>query len=136
MLASSRGSWADFPDGVAQPERIGFVEQGDRGIICAELEVMLLCDVFLGRPKVLRSANNRLQNAAELHPSCFGKLFWPKRTYDSVYVPGGVGLCSCAGADLLRCCHAVRVSEFVVYDPMQAVPRYVIEFDIELMQSN
>lgn len=102
-----------------------------------ECKVMLLCNVYLGRQKKERCCWNvsfggmydNVVSAKDLRPSFVDAVFCPHRCfgwclkggYDSVYAPGG---------DLL-CCNTVAVSEFVVYDPGQAIPLFLLEFDVD-----
>lgn len=84
---------------------------------------LLLCDVHLGNSKTLRKAAANLNPAEDLKPP------WPLQQlrnlgvsgiedYNSVYVPGGwFG--------------AVNVSEYVVYQEHQGLPRYLVEFEYE-----
>ncbi len=63
---------------------------------------LLLCKVLLGRSKVLKVANNNVT------------LDWlRKEGYDSVHAPRNTG---------------VQNDEFVIYDPAQAFPKYVIHY--------
>lgn len=85
---------------------------------------LLLCDVYLGNSKTLRRSASKLDPANDLKPS------WPLQQlrdlgvpgindYNSVYVPGGKWLC------------AVNVSEYVVYEAYQGLPRFLLEFEYE-----
>lgn len=84
---------------------------------------LLLCDVYLGKSKTLRRAANQFNPAEDLKPSW---LFQQIRAcgvariddYDSVSAPGGwFG--------------AVNVPEYIVYQPHQGIPRYLMEFEYE-----
>lgn len=99
-----------------------------------ESPVMLVCDVYLGRSQTWRTAATHLQSAEDLRPGSFTRLFCPRRKYHSVYAPGPsrhcngqVSSCCCCCCNV--CCHAVQVSEWIVYDPCQGIPRYVLEFE-------
>ncbi len=63
---------------------------------------LLLCQVILGKSKVMREADNTLN-----------KKKLKDQKYDSVYAPRG---------------SAVKNDEFVIFDPDQALPQYVIHF--------
>jgi len=95
--------------------------------------VMLVCDVYLGRQRTERNGRNLrtyldVESAEDLKPTCFDLFCCPqmccdycrKGGWDSVYAPGGN-----------RCTNLVRVSEFVVYDPRQAIPLFMVEFDMQ-----
>jgi len=74
---------------------------------------ILLCEVFLGNSLTLIFPR-------DVDPSDDLKRGWlPRllgaRDYNSVYAPGGF-------------LTAVRVAEYIAYEPHQAIPRYVIEF--------
>jgi len=73
---------------------------------------MLVCEVFLGRSLVLRRPKKVLNS--DLQRGWFQKAFGAE-DYNSVYAPGGLF-------------YAVNVPEYVVYQPYQAIPKYVIEF--------
>merc|ERR1711874_4411 len=90
---------------------------------------MLVCDVHLGSTQTWRRAAPHLTSADDLRPGCLRRLCCHRRRYDSVYAPGKPHcfqslccLCYC-------CCFAVRVSEYVVFDTCQGIPRYLIEFE-------
>jgi len=85
---------------------------------------LLLCDVYLGTSKTLRRSANKLDPAKDLKPS------WPLQQlrdlgvpgisdYNSVYVPGGKWFC------------AVNVSEYVVYQAYQGLPRFLVKFEYD-----
>eukprot|EP00931_Biecheleriopsis_adriatica_P070321 TRINITY_DN440_c0_g2_i1.p1 TRINITY_DN440_c0_g2~~TRINITY_DN440_c0_g2_i1.p1 ORF type:complete len:224 (+),score=26.61 TRINITY_DN440_c0_g2_i1:175-846(+) len=74
---------------------------------------MLLCDVYLGNQLTMWQSCNGY-TAEDLSRGYLPKLFGA-RDYDSIYAPGGSGC-------------AVNVPEHVVFQPHQAVPRYLIEF--------
>ena len=65
----------------------------------AQSNKLLLCDVLLGRSMNVTGANNSLNGD-----------FIRQRGFDSVYAPRGT---------------AVANDEFVIFDPDQALPRYV-----------
>jgi len=82
---------------------------------------MLACEVFLGRSWTLR-------HAKAVNPSEDLRCGWLMKAlgagdYSSVYVPGGLF-------------GAVRVPEYVVYEPYQAIPKYVIEFTVKHIQAS
>mmetsp|Transcript_42860 Transcript_42860/g.114955 ORF Transcript_42860/g.114955 Transcript_42860/m.114955 type:complete len:86 (+) Transcript_42860:2-259(+) len=76
---------------------------------------MLLCDVYLGKSRTLRSARPRFNPSRDLRRSrllrCVGAS-----SYNSVRVPGGAF-------------GTVKVTEFVVYSESQAIPRFLLEFE-------
>lgn len=97
-------------------------------------QAMLLCDVYLGRIRTERNKCNidsykEVESSKDLGPMCFDLCICPyqyvdrylccKEGYDSLYAPGG----SC-------CWNTVRVSEFVVYEPCQAIPMFIVEFEV------
>eukprot|EP00930_Biecheleria_cincta_P105390 TRINITY_DN98070_c0_g1_i1.p1 TRINITY_DN98070_c0_g1~~TRINITY_DN98070_c0_g1_i1.p1 ORF type:complete len:283 (-),score=36.14 TRINITY_DN98070_c0_g1_i1:172-1020(-) len=99
-----------------------------------ESPVMLVCDVYLGRSQTWRKAAPHLQSAEDLRPGCCTRIFCPRRKYQSVYAPGPSRRCTGRRSSLCCCfcnvcCHAVQVSEWIVYDPCQGIPRYVLEFE-------
>merc|ERR1712032_1382120 len=49
-------------------------------------------------------------------------------SYDSAYAPGRPLWCG-RPSSCCDCCFAVNVSEFVVYNHIQAIPKYWIKFD-------
>ena len=65
---------------------------------------LLLCQVILGKTKVVRKADDKLN-----------KKKLKEQKYDSVYAPRG---------------HAVKNDEFVIFDPDQALPQYIIHFSV------
>jgi len=75
---------------------------------------MLLCDVYLGRSKTLRSAQPSLDPSVEFKAGALSQFFG-FGDYNSVLVPGGVF-------------SPVNVAEYVVFESYQAIPRYLIEF--------
>jgi len=75
---------------------------------------MLLCDVYLGNVLTLRRARPRFKPTDLRRCWCLRRL--GLRDYNAVRAPGG-------------CCGAVRVTEYVVYEQYQGIPRYLIEFD-------
>lgn len=77
---------------------------------------MLLCDVYLGKVKTLRRAQPGFTPRNLRRGCCLRRLGF--REYNSVRAPGG-------------CCGSVRVTEYVVYEQYQGIPRYLIEFDKE-----
>uniref|UniRef100_A0A7S2MD97 Uncharacterized protein n=1 Tax=Alexandrium andersonii TaxID=327968 RepID=A0A7S2MD97_9DINO len=77
---------------------------------------MLVCEVFLGTPWTVRSAT-RVQPEVHFQRGWLMKALGAE-DYNSVYVPGGLF-------------STVNVPEYVVYEPCQAVPKYVIEFTCE-----
>jgi len=74
---------------------------------------MLVCEVFLGKSRTLRGAKH-INPSDDLKRGWLPRLFGAQ-DFNSVYVPGGM-------------LGAVNVSEYVVYQPHQAVPKYVMEF--------
>lgn len=77
---------------------------------------MFLCEVFLGNMLTLR-------NAKDVDPSEELKRGWlphmlGAQDYNSVHAPGGFF-------------GAVQTTEYIVYRPHQAIPRWVIEFEID-----
>jgi hypothetical protein len=109
------------------PEDVNFIEhiqrfaqkgfqQGVSDLIAGRKErgQMLLCDVYLGTTKILRHSRNDFDPEIDL------KGGWLRGItglgdYHSAYAPGGwFG--------------AVNVSEYIVYQPYQGVPKYMIEF--------
>lgn len=80
---------------------------------------MLLCDVYLGRSMTVRSAKPCLNPEVDLKGGAVSEAFG-LGNYNSIYVPGGFFLFA-----------AVSVSEYVVYEPHQAIPKYLIEFESE-----
>ena len=65
---------------------------------------LLLCQVILGKSKVVHEADNKLN-----------KKKLKEQKYDSVYAPRG---------------YAVKNDEFVIFDPDQALPQYIIHFSV------
>jgi hypothetical protein len=98
-----------------------FYEYGISGLWKKKKGQLLLCDVYLGRSKTLRRACNKLDPSIDLKPSSwFQKMVCAvsgSKEYHSVYVPGG-WLFS-----------AVNVSEYVVYQEHQGIPKYLVEFE-------
>merc|ERR1740121_596575 len=97
---------------------------------------MLLCDVYLGNAKTERCSGNvycgfyhHVSKPEELKATALDCIFCPHQVclscrsggFQSVYAPGGSR----------PCCNTVYVTEYVVYDPDQAIPLYLIEFDTE-----
>lgn len=76
---------------------------------------MLLCDVHLGRSWCLRLGARPRLTKYDLKAGRLSKLCG-LGDYHSVYVPGGFF-------------GAVRVTEYVIYEKWQAIPRYLIEFE-------
>jgi len=74
--------------------------------------VMLACDVVLGYSKRMKLAHHELSPSKDLKRGLVPRLFGA-RSFDSVTAESGNAGC-------------VRVPEMVVYDPAQAVPRYVM----------
>ena len=74
--------------------------------------VMLACDVVLGHSKRTYAAQSQLSPTKDLKRGLVPRLFGA-RSFDSVTAASGWAGC-------------VRVPEMVVYDPAQAVPRYVM----------
>lgn len=82
-----------------------------------EVGQMLLCDVYLGRTKTLRRACNNFDPEIDLKGGWFRELVG-LGDYNSACAPGGwFG--------------AVNVPEYIVYQPHQGVPKYLIEFEYE-----
>lgn len=67
---------------------------------------MLLCDIYLENPKIMKSSNY------DLDKECL-----ENEGYDSVYAPGGNK--ENQGCDL---------EEYVIYEPKKILPRYLIEY--------
>jgi len=82
---------------------------------------ILLCDVFLGKVMTVRSARPGFKSK-DLKRNCFLKCIGAG-DYDSIRAPGGPY-------------GAVNVTEFVVYRPCQAIPRFIIEFERERPSRN
>lgn len=78
---------------------------------------MLLCDVYLGKTKTLRSSRNNFDPERDLKGGWF-REFTGLGDFDSVYAPGGWF-------------SAVNVPEYVIYQPLQGIPRYLIEFEYQ-----
>lgn len=76
---------------------------------------MLLCDVYLGKSRTLRTGNGNFEPSRGLRRNKIWRLLGAKN-YDSVRAPGGA-------------LGPVKVSEFVVYKEEQAIPRFIIEFE-------
>mmetsp|Transcript_132615 Transcript_132615/g.383386 ORF Transcript_132615/g.383386 Transcript_132615/m.383386 type:complete len:269 (-) Transcript_132615:152-958(-) len=76
---------------------------------------MLLCEVYLGKTRTLRFARPKLDPAKDLRRGWLWKRFGA-REYNSVRAPGGF-------------LGAVKVTEYVIYSPLQAIPKFLIEFD-------
>lgn len=75
---------------------------------------MLLCEVFLGKSRKLRMAMD-VNPSQDLKRGRLPKLLGAG-DYNSVHAPEGFW-------------GAVSVAEYIVYQPHQAVPKYVIEFE-------
>ena len=73
---------------------------------------LLLCQVLLGRSKVVKMADHSL-NLQKLHQEGYDSVFAPRGTKDS----GGV-----------------ENDEFVIFDPDQALPRYIIHYKVKFSQ--
>lgn len=101
-------------------------------------KIMLVCDVYLGRTKRVSQAKPSLTAASDIRPGFLDGLCCRRKRYDSVYAPGPPHACvrspclACFCCCCLACTYAVNVSEWVVFDPIQGVPRFAIEFDTEL----
>lgn len=79
---------------------------------------VLQCDVYLGRSKTLRlTGAPNLNPKEDLKCGTIGGLLG-LGDYGSVYAPSGFF-------------GAVRVPEYVVYQPHQAIPKFLIEFERE-----
>lgn len=78
---------------------------------------MLLCDVYLGTTKTLRSACNNFDPETDLKGGWFRDLTG-LGDYNSAYAPAGWFA-------------ALNVPEYIVYQPYQGIPRYLIEFEYE-----
>lgn len=78
---------------------------------------MLLCDVYLGRSRTRRlGAWPDLDPDVDLKGGRFSKTFG-LGDYQSLYVPGGLF-------------GPVGITEYVVYNPEQAIPKLLIEFEM------
>jgi len=78
---------------------------------------ILLCDVYLGKCKKLRSAFNKLEPEQDLQRSWFSRVLGYS-DYNSVHaVEGMFG--------------AVRVEEYVVYQAHQGIPRYLMQLEYD-----
>mmetsp|Transcript_20186 Transcript_20186/g.36571 ORF Transcript_20186/g.36571 Transcript_20186/m.36571 type:complete len:251 (+) Transcript_20186:33-785(+) len=75
---------------------------------------MLLCDVYLGKSMTRRRANRSLGVASLQRHPCLRRC--GARDYNSVHAPGGR-------------CGAVVVTEYVIYNRCQAIPRFLLEFE-------
>jgi len=76
---------------------------------------LLICDVYLGHQRCLRSARPRFDPDRGLRRNRLLRFLGAK-PYESIRAPGGqLG--------------AVRVSEYVIYKEHQAIPRFLVEFD-------
>jgi hypothetical protein len=106
-----------------------------RDHLTGEHQVMLLCDVYLGRKLTERNRcalpfYKDMESAESLMPATCDLVTGPHRCvawwasgcarFDSLHAPGGGS----------PCCNVVPVSEFVVYDIKQVLPKYLIEFDL------
>lgn len=81
---------------------------------------MLLCDVYLGRQRTLRlGARPNFNPDKDLKAGVFSQAF-SLGDYHSVYVAAGL--------------LTVNVAEWIVYEPSQAIPKYLIEFEREKTQ--
>jgi hypothetical protein len=78
---------------------------------------MLLCDVYLGKTKTVRRSCNNFDPEHNLKGGWF-RDFTGLGDFDSVYAPGGW-------------LSAVNVPEYVIYQPLQGIPRYLIEFEYQ-----
>mmetsp|Transcript_72531 Transcript_72531/g.132850 ORF Transcript_72531/g.132850 Transcript_72531/m.132850 type:complete len:347 (-) Transcript_72531:81-1121(-) len=76
---------------------------------------MLLCDVWLGRTRTLRKARPDLNPEKHLRRNRLMRCLGAKE-FNSIRAPGGTF-------------GAVGVTEYVVYNEEQAIPRYLIEFE-------
>eukprot|EP00415_Alexandrium_ostenfeldii_P000724 UN0724 len=74
---------------------------------------MLLCEVYLGNTRKLRFAKD-VKPSEDLKRGWLASIFGAK-DYDSIHAPSGFF-------------GSVRVSEYIVYQPHQAIPKYVLEF--------
>lgn len=111
---------ANFAPDAATGSFKRIVEHGLSGFWKKEEGQILLCDVYLGQSKTLRRACKNLNPVTDLKPSSWlEKLvgaFNGVQEYQSAYVPGGFF-------------GAVNVSEYVVYQEHQGIPKYVIQFE-------
>lgn len=109
----------------------------DEASVSGTHKVMFACDVYLGRLRTERLFCNlghylSVESKKDLRPTCCDLFAAPHQCcvyacrcgYDSVHAPGG----------RCWCCHTVRVTEYVIYDPHQAVPRYLIEYDTKKLR--
>lgn len=81
---------------------------------------MLGCEVYLGKSRTMRAARPNFEPGKGLRRS------WPLRAigakgYNSVRAPGGK----------LGC---VKVTEYVIYQEFQAIPKFLIEFDVDTLR--
>lgn len=98
--------------------------------------VMLLCDVYLGNSKCERCLLNvwcgcyqGIAAPEDIKPTFLDLVCCPHQCcyycksggFQSVHAPGGRS----------TCLNTVKVTEYVVYDPCQAVPLYLVEFETE-----
>jgi hypothetical protein len=82
---------------------------------------LLLCDVYLGKSKTLRRAATAFNPEEDLKPNWWDQKLQQigmikEGDYNSCYVPGGFF-------------GAVNVTEYVVYQEHQGIPKYLIEFE-------
>eukprot|EP00427_Karlodinium_veneficum_P025152 CAMPEP_0169119066 /NCGR_PEP_ID=MMETSP1015-20121227/31345_1 /TAXON_ID=342587 /ORGANISM="Karlodinium micrum, Strain CCMP2283" /LENGTH=264 /DNA_ID=CAMNT_0009181895 /DNA_START=24 /DNA_END=818 /DNA_ORIENTATION=+ len=95
-----------------------------------EHQAMLVCDVYLGSARRVSWPNSQINNASDIRPSWCSSVFCcSRRKYDSIYAPGTPHHCKTLCCCCYACCYAVAVSEYVVFDKCQGLPRYVVEFD-------
>lgn len=83
---------------------------------------MLLCDVYLGHQRTLRRARPNFDPNKGLKRWEVTKVVGAQ-DYNSVRAPGGT----------LGC---VKVTEYVIYQECQAIPRFLIEFDQVSVRAN
>uniref|UniRef100_A0A7S1R3T9 Poly [ADP-ribose] polymerase n=1 Tax=Alexandrium catenella TaxID=2925 RepID=A0A7S1R3T9_ALECA len=74
---------------------------------------LLACTVYLGNTRKLRFAKD-VKPSEDLKRGWLASIFGAK-DYDSIHAPSGFF-------------GSVRVSEYIVYQPHQAIPKYVLEF--------
>lgn len=77
---------------------------------------MLICDVHLGKCLTKRMSARHFNPQTDLKAGSF-RNFFGFGDYDSVHAIGGFF-------------GAVNVEEFIVYSPHQAIPKYLIEFEV------
>lgn len=88
-------------------------ENGFLNALCSKSEgQVLLCDVYLGASQTTWSSNSDFDPTQDLKGGWFRQMF-RLGDYSSVYAPGGW----------------FSYSEYIVYEPHQALPLYLVEFE-------